>query len=68
MCIKPQVHITSEPTAIVILVQRPFSANDATTPYFGPLGHVSSWIRLGCVLGLEHDPTSLRSSSNAYKT
>jgi hypothetical protein len=38
ICIKPQVHIISEPTAIIILVQRPFSANGAATPYFGPLG------------------------------
>jgi hypothetical protein len=34
MCIKPQVHIMSEAAAIIILVQRPFSANGATTPYF----------------------------------
>jgi hypothetical protein len=39
--IKPQVYIMSEPTAIIILVQRPFFANGAVTPYFGPLGHVS---------------------------
>jgi hypothetical protein len=39
--IKPPVHIMSEPTAIIILVQRPFSVNGAATPYFGPLGHVS---------------------------
>jgi hypothetical protein len=31
----------SEPAAIIILVQRSFSANGAATPYFGPLGHVS---------------------------
>jgi hypothetical protein len=41
LCIKPQVHIMSEPASIIILVQRPFSANGAATPYFGPLGHVS---------------------------
>jgi hypothetical protein len=41
LCIKPQVHIISEPATIVILVQRPFSVNSATTPYFGPLGRVS---------------------------
>jgi hypothetical protein len=41
ICIKPQVHIMSEPATIIILVQRPFSANGATTPYFGPLGRVS---------------------------
>jgi hypothetical protein len=35
ICIKPQVHIISEPAAIIILVQRPFSANGAATPYFG---------------------------------
>jgi hypothetical protein len=29
ICIKPQVHIMSEPAAIIILVQRPFSANCA---------------------------------------
>jgi hypothetical protein len=41
ICIKPQVHIMSEPPTIIILVQRPFSANGVVTPYFGPLGHVS---------------------------
>jgi hypothetical protein len=41
ICIKPQVHIMSEPAAIIILVQRSFSTNGAATPYFGPLGHVS---------------------------
>jgi hypothetical protein len=40
ICIKPQVHIMSEPAAIIILVQRPFSANSAETPYFGLLGRV----------------------------
>jgi hypothetical protein len=39
--IKPQVHIISEPAAIIIFVQRSFSANGAATPYFGPLGRVS---------------------------
>jgi hypothetical protein len=34
ICIKPQVHIMSEPATIIILVQRPFSADDAVTPYF----------------------------------
>jgi hypothetical protein len=38
ICIKPQVHIVSEPAAIMILVQRPFSANGAATPYFWPIG------------------------------
>jgi hypothetical protein len=38
ICIKPQVHIMSEPATIVILVQRPFSANGAATPYFWPIG------------------------------
>jgi hypothetical protein len=32
--IKPKVHIMSEPATIIILVQRPFSANGAATPYF----------------------------------
>jgi hypothetical protein len=41
ICIKPQVHIISEPTAIIILVQISFSANGVATPYFGPLGRVS---------------------------
>jgi hypothetical protein len=41
MCIKPQVHIVSEPATIIILVQTYFSANGAATPYFGPLGRVS---------------------------
>jgi hypothetical protein len=41
ICIKPQVHIISEPAAIIILVQGPFSTNGAATPYFGPLGRVS---------------------------
>jgi hypothetical protein len=41
ICIKPQVHIMSDPAAIIILAQRPFSANGAVTPYFGPLGRVS---------------------------
>jgi hypothetical protein len=41
ICIKPQVHIMLEPAAIIILVQRSFSANGVATPYFGPLGHVS---------------------------
>jgi hypothetical protein len=37
ICIKPQVHIMSEPAAIIILVQRPFSANGIATPYFWPI-------------------------------
>jgi hypothetical protein len=41
ICIKPQVHIRSKPATIIILVQRPFFANGAATPYFGPLGSVS---------------------------
>jgi hypothetical protein len=40
ICIKPQVHMMSEPATIIILVQRPFSANGTATPYFGPLGFV----------------------------
>jgi hypothetical protein len=40
-CIKPQVHIMSEPVTIIILVQRPFSDNGVATPYFAPLGRVS---------------------------
>jgi hypothetical protein len=39
--IKPQVHIISEPTTIIILVQRSFSINGVATPYFGSLGRVS---------------------------
>jgi hypothetical protein len=41
ICFKPHAHIMLEPTAIIILVQRSFSANGAATPYFGPLGRVS---------------------------
>jgi hypothetical protein len=41
ICIEPQAHIMSEPAAIIIMVQRSFSANDAATPYFGLLGRVS---------------------------
>jgi hypothetical protein len=41
ICINPQVHVISEPATIIILVQRPFSANGVAAPYFGPLGHVS---------------------------
>jgi hypothetical protein len=41
ICIKPQVYIMSELATIIILMQRPFSANGAATPYFGPLGHLS---------------------------
>jgi hypothetical protein len=41
ICIKPHGYIISELVAIVILVQRPFSANGAATPYFDPLGRVS---------------------------
>jgi hypothetical protein len=40
-CIKHQVHIISDSAAIIILVQRPFSDNGATTHYFSPLGRVS---------------------------
>jgi hypothetical protein len=68
ICIKPQVHIMSEPTAIIILVQRSYSANGAATPYFGPLGRVSCWVQFGCILGLEHELASLRSSSHTHKT
>jgi hypothetical protein len=41
ICIKPQVHMMSEPATIIILVQGPFSTNGVATPYFGPLGRVS---------------------------
>jgi hypothetical protein len=68
ICIKPQVHIMSEPATIIILVQRPFCTNGAMTPYFGPLDRVSCWVQFGRVLGLEHDPAYLRSSSHTYKT
>jgi hypothetical protein len=36
--IKPQVNMMLEPVVIVILVQGPFSANSAATPYFWPIG------------------------------
>jgi hypothetical protein len=68
ICIKPHVHIMSEPATIIILMQRLFSANGVATPYFGPLGHVSCWVQFECILVLEHDPASLRSSSHTYKT
>jgi hypothetical protein len=68
ICIKPQVHITSELAVIIILVQRLFSANGAVTHYFGPLSRVSCWVQFGHVLGLEHDPASLRSSFHTNKT
>jgi hypothetical protein len=68
ICIKAQVHIISEPATIIILVQRPFSANGAATPYFGSLGRVSCWVQFRRILGLEHDPASLRLSSHTYKT
>jgi hypothetical protein len=45
-----------------------FSANGATTSYFGPLDCVSCWVQFGHILGFEHDPASLRSSSHTYKT
>jgi hypothetical protein len=35
---------------------------------FGPLGYVSYSVQFGRILGLEHDPTSLRLSSHTYKT
>jgi hypothetical protein len=38
ICIKSEVHIMLESGAIVILVQRPFSANGAATPYFWLIG------------------------------
>jgi hypothetical protein len=66
ICIKPQVHIMSEPAAITILVQRPISANGAMIPYLGPLGHVSCCIQVGRILGLEYDLASPRSSSHMY--
>jgi hypothetical protein len=68
ICIKPQVHIISESATIIILLQRSFSPNDAATPYFGSLGHVSCCVQFKRVLGLEYDPTSLRLSSHTYKT
>jgi hypothetical protein len=37
---KPQVHIMLKPAAIIILVQRPFTANGAAHFIFGPLGLV----------------------------
>jgi hypothetical protein len=46
ICMKPQVHIMSEPTTIIILVHRPFSTNGVVTPYFSPLGHVLSPIQM----------------------
>jgi hypothetical protein len=41
ICITPQAHIMSEAATIIVLVHRPFSANGAATPYFGPLDRVS---------------------------
>jgi hypothetical protein len=41
ICIKSQVHIMLEPTVIIILMQRSFSANGAATRYFSSLGRVS---------------------------
>jgi hypothetical protein len=46
-CIKPQVHIMSEPATISILVQRPFTANGAATPYFGMLSLIRTRPRVG---------------------
>jgi hypothetical protein len=68
ICIKSQVHIMLEPATIIILMQRPFSANGAVTPYFRSLGRVSCRVQFERVLRLEHDPASLRSSSHTYKT
>jgi hypothetical protein len=38
LCIKPQVDIMLDLAAVVILVQRPFSAKGVATPYFWPIG------------------------------
>jgi hypothetical protein len=40
MCIRAQVHILLELASIMILVQSPFSAIGAVTPYFDPLDRV----------------------------
>jgi hypothetical protein len=68
ICIKPQVHILSEPAAIVILAQRPFLPMVLWHLVFGLLARVSCWVQFGRVWGLEHDPASLWSSSHTYKT
>jgi hypothetical protein len=56
--IQNHLHICSKSTAIVDLLQSPFS-HGAVSPYFGPMGCVSSWVRFRHVLGLEHDPSTL---------
>jgi hypothetical protein len=38
LCIKPQVHIISEPAAIVILVQRPFFCQRCYDTLFWSIG------------------------------
>jgi hypothetical protein len=45
-----------------------FFANGAATPYFLPIGPCIMLVQFGRVLGLEHNPASLRSSSHTYKT
>jgi hypothetical protein len=37
-------------------------------PYFGLMGYVSSWAQLGRILGLEHDPSTVWSSSTLSYT
>jgi hypothetical protein len=36
-----------------------FSAYGAASPYFGPMGRVSSWVQFGRVLRLGYDPSTL---------
>jgi hypothetical protein len=63
-----QVYFSTDPSSWIYLIRffcsnyfctKTFSVNGAASPYFGPMAHVSSWVHLGRVLGLENDPNTL---------
>jgi hypothetical protein len=68
ICIKPQVHVMLDRPQSLFWCRDLFLPTVLRHLIFGSLGHVSCWVQFRRVLGLEHDPAPLRSSSHTYKT
>jgi hypothetical protein len=58
--------VRSQPQSLIYY--RVIFSHGAASPYFGPMGRVSSWIQFGGVLGFEHDPAPLWSFSHIFIT
>jgi hypothetical protein len=51
------ISVWSQPQSLIYY--RVLFSHGVASPYFGPMGRVSSWVQFGRVLELEHDPSTL---------